>query len=42
VVSIVGFDLIKAQVGDVVVKVTHNGFIFRAKAWVKIWDKPNG
>jgi len=35
---VVGFDLAEAQVGDVVVKITHNGCVSRVKVWVKLED----
>ncbi len=34
----VGFDLVEAQVGDIAVKVTHNGCVSKVKVWVKLED----
>jgi hypothetical protein len=38
VLHVVGFDPAKAQVGDIVVKITHNGCVSRVKMWVKLED----
>ncbi len=37
----VGFDLVEAQVGDIAVKITHNGCVSRVKVWVKLKDGAN-
>jgi hypothetical protein len=34
----VGFNLAKAQVGDIAIKITHNGCVSRVKVWVKSQD----
>jgi hypothetical protein len=34
----VGFNLLESQVGDIVVKVTHNGCVSRVRVWVKSQD----
>ncbi len=34
----VGFNLAKAQVGDIAIKITHNGCVFRVRVWVKAHD----
>jgi hypothetical protein len=40
VVTVVGFNPAKAQVGDIAVKITHNGCVSRVKVWVKSqWSK---
>jgi hypothetical protein len=38
VVTVVGFNLGKAQAGDIAIKITHNGCVFRVKMWVKAHD----
>jgi hypothetical protein len=38
VVTVVGFNLIEAQVGDFAIKITHNGCVSRVKVWVKSQD----
>jgi len=35
---VVGFNLRKAQVGSIAIKVTHNGCVSRVKVWVKSQD----
>jgi hypothetical protein len=34
--TMVGLDLIEAQVGDIAIIVTHNGCVSRVKVWVKM------
>jgi hypothetical protein len=34
----VGFNLAKAQVGDIAIKITHNGCVSRVRVWVKSHD----
>jgi hypothetical protein len=34
----VGFNPTKAQVRDIVIKITHNGCVSRVKVWVKAHD----
>ncbi len=36
--TVVGFDLTEAQVGGIVIKVTHNGCVSKVKVWVKSQD----
>jgi hypothetical protein len=36
VLIMVGFNPTEAQVGDIVVKVTHNGCVLRVRVWVKL------
>jgi hypothetical protein len=38
VLIMVGFNHAKAQVGDIAVKVTHNGCVSRVIMWVKVQD----
>jgi hypothetical protein len=38
VLTVVGFNLAEAQVGDIIVKVTHNGCVSKVKVWVKSQD----
>jgi len=42
VLTMVGFDPAEAQVGDIVVKVKHNGCVSRVKVWVKSQDGTSG
>jgi hypothetical protein len=30
----VGFNLVEAQVGDIAIKITHNGCVFKVRVWV--------
>jgi hypothetical protein len=34
----VGFSLAEAQVGEIAIKVTHNGCVSRVRMWVKSQD----
>jgi hypothetical protein len=34
VVIMVGFNLVEAQVGDIAIKITHNGCVFKVRVWV--------
>jgi hypothetical protein len=38
VLTVVGFNLAEAQVGDIIVKITHNGCVSKVKVWVKSQD----
>jgi hypothetical protein len=38
VVTVVGFNPAKAQVGDIAIKITHNRHVFRVRMWVKSQD----
>jgi hypothetical protein len=38
VVTMIGFNLAEAQVGDIAIKITHNGCVSRVKVWVKAHD----
>jgi len=38
VVTMVGFNPAEAQVGDIAIKITHNGCVSRVKVWVKSQD----
>jgi hypothetical protein len=38
VVTVVAFNHVEAQVGDIVVKITHNGCVSKVKIWVKSQD----
>jgi hypothetical protein len=38
---VVGFDPVEAHVGDIAVKITHNGCVSRVKVWVKSQDGAN-
>jgi hypothetical protein len=42
VLIVVGFDPVKTKVGDIVVKVTHNGCMCRVKVWIKSQDGASG
>jgi hypothetical protein len=42
IVILVGINLNEAQVGDVAVEITHNGFYTRAQVWVKIRNGARG
>jgi hypothetical protein len=42
VVHIIGIDPREAHVGDLVVKINHNGFGTHAQIWVKIHDGARG
>jgi len=42
VVMLVGINLNEAQVGDVEVEITHNGFYTRAQVWLKIRNGVRG
>jgi hypothetical protein len=39
---VIGFDLTKAQVGDIAIKITHNGCVSRVRLWVKAHDGTSG
>jgi hypothetical protein len=41
-VTVVGFDPTEAKIKDVIMRISHNGFIFRIKVWLKITNGPNG
>ncbi len=38
----VGFNLVETHVGDIVIKITHNGCVSRVKVWVKSRDGASG
>jgi hypothetical protein len=38
VVTMVGFNPVEAQIGDVAIKFTHNGCVPRVRVWVKSHD----
>ncbi len=38
----VGFNLAEAQVGDIAIKITHNGCVSRVRMWVKSHDGASG
>jgi hypothetical protein len=42
VVIVVGFNLAEAQVGDIAIKITHNGCVSRVRMWVKSHDGASG
>jgi hypothetical protein len=42
VVIMVGFIPTKAQVGDITVKITHNGCVSRVRVWVRSQDGASG
>jgi hypothetical protein len=42
VVIIVGIDLDEAQIGDVAIEITHNGFYTHAQVWLKLRDGARG
>ncbi len=42
VVIVVGFNPAKAQVGDIAIKITHNGCVSRVRVWVKSQDGVSG
>jgi hypothetical protein len=42
VVIVVGFNPIEAHVGDIAIKIAHNGFVSRVRMWVKAHDGSNG
>ncbi len=37
-INIVGLDPSKTRIGDIVVKITHNGFDIKAQVWMKVHD----
>jgi hypothetical protein len=41
VVIVVGFNLAEAQVGNIAIKITHNGCVSKVKVWVKSHDGAN-
>jgi hypothetical protein len=41
VVIVVGFNLAKAQVKDIAIKITHNGCVYKVRVWVKSQDGAN-
>jgi len=42
VVNVVGFNPTKTQVGDITIKITHNGCVYRVRVWVKAHDGASG
>jgi hypothetical protein len=42
VVTFVGINPNEAQIGDVVVKIAHNGFYTRVQVWLKLRDGARG
>jgi hypothetical protein len=42
VVNVVGFNPTKAQVGDIVIKITYNGCVSKVRVWVKSHDGVSG
>jgi hypothetical protein len=42
VVTVVGFNPAEAQVGDIAIKITHNGCMSRVRMWVKSQDGASG
>ncbi len=42
IVTFVGIDPDEAQVGDVVVEITHNGFCTRTQVWLKLRNGARG
>jgi len=42
VLTMVGFNPTEAQVGNIAIKVTHNGCVSRVKVWVKLQDGTSG
>jgi hypothetical protein len=42
VVTVVGFNPVEAQVGDIAIKITHNGCVSRVRVWVKSQDGTSG
>ncbi len=38
----VGFNLAEAQVGDITIKITHNGCVFKVRVRVKSQDGASG
>jgi hypothetical protein len=42
VVIVVGFNPTEAHVGDIAIKITHNGFVSKVRVWVKSHDGASG
>jgi hypothetical protein len=42
VVTVVGFNPTETQVGDIAIKVTHNGCVSKVRVWVKSQDGTSG
>jgi hypothetical protein len=42
VLTVMGFNLGEAKVGDIAIKVTHNGCVSRVRMWVKSQDGASG
>jgi len=42
VVTMVGFNPIETQVGNIAIKVTHNGCVSKVRVWVKSQDGASG
>jgi hypothetical protein len=42
VVTVVGFNPIEAHVGDIAIKITHNGCVSKVRVWVKSHDGARG
>ncbi len=42
VITVVGIDPDEARIGDVAVKIAHNGFYTRAQVWLKLRDGARG
>jgi hypothetical protein len=40
-VIVVGFDPAEVETEDITMKISHNGFIFRIKVWMKITNGPS-
>ncbi len=38
IINIVGLDLSKTRIGDIVVEITHNGFDIKTHVWMKVHD----
>jgi hypothetical protein len=38
VINIVGLDLSKTKIGNIVFEITHNGFDIKAQVWMKVHD----
>jgi hypothetical protein len=36
---VIGFNLVEAQIGDIVIKITHNGFVSKVQVWVKMQNE---
>jgi hypothetical protein len=42
VVTVVGLNPAKAQVGNIAIKITHNGCVSKVRVWVKAHDGASG